>query len=89
MSGVTAGASTKAPGDRYQAQQLHSVMRDMKAQVTKQTDTSFNPSRLVRGDKIAPQVRTEEMRAEVRQAVQAGKKSDLTEFEKIFLEFFS
>lgn len=81
------GVGTRA--DQYQAQHLHSIMRDMKAQVTKQTDRPFNPSSLVRGETTAPRVKTEELRAEARQAAQAGKKSELSEFEKIFLEFFS
>ena len=94
-SGRQDTAQTQAKStDQYNTQKLHRVLRDMKAQVVKQTDRPFNPSRLVQsaatGRTGSPAtVKTEELRAEMRQASQTAKASDMTEFEKVFLEFFS
>lgn len=92
-------AKGKAPGtparpvstDQFSQKTINLVLKQMKK--AEQGERAFQPGRMMHAGgagKAAstPAVMTEELRAEMRQVSQASKTSDLTEFEKVFLEYF-
>lgn len=71
-------AQQTVPQDHFSAQTLSAVMSKLRDEVTRATGRATS----------SLHVKTEELRAEMRQAMQSGKEGELSEFEKVFLQYF-
>jgi hypothetical protein len=78
-------AGKKIGADQFSLTNFNLVMKNMKATVSSQAKGQYDPTQLVRNQ--PPQVKTEELRAEMRQAAQSGK-TELSTFEQVFMEYF-
>lgn len=81
--------SQQASPDQFSKTAVNELLEQMRKSVTRQGDQQFDPARLVRQAQGTPTVKTEELRSEMRQAMQAGKGAGLSSFEKVFMEFFA
>ncbi len=83
-----AGKQQQAQKDQFSKQGLNKVLRQMK-QMVSEKGKGFQAGRMLAGKTTGPLgVLTEELRAEMRAAVQTAKDGDFTDFEKVFLEYF-